>query len=774
MRYGRGRSRWPAGALALALALPAATAAQFADQSALAQDEDYFVIEVPEVEAPPPLLEVGVAGAAAAAEIELPDDPALERIVFELPFTDETGGGLARGSSGALEYLREDYVVASEGVEVAYRDLQFRAERIEVDLATKRLTAVGQVILDQGPRRLTGQTLEFDLETETGTLTDAQAFVDPDVYFTGETISKIGENEYKVVKGMMTSCSDRVPDWSFKMGTGRVVVDGYARIRNTRMRVKKLPVFYTPYLLFPTNRDRKSGLLMPSIGTSRDRGKVLSLSYFQTLGKSFDATLYSDLYEEDHFGLGLEFRYQPTVSTGGNFFGYAIDDPVAGETRWKMQLDHVSQRLPFGMRGVIRALKFSDFDYFREYERDFNNISLRSVASAGYVTGNWGSHSFNFVLSDNETFIRNGVSVIQRQLPEIEYRLRSTRLGPLPVYLDLQSSAHYFNVQRTGLIDENYQRADLAPSLTVPLSYWPWLSVSVTGAGRVTWYGNSSNLAKTEFTGESITRVFPSASAQIVGPSFSRIFDMKIGRFDKFKHIIEPRFSYLFIGESDEQQLVPLFDEIDILLKQNIFTVALVNRVLAKSEDPDSLEGAREIFSFQLAQSYSLNEDQPFQRSRDGSMETTKGPLSGQLRFAPGNRVNFESRFLYNTLFGELESSSLTGGLAFGSHRLGTTWYTRFNPETGETTSNQARLFASLQLIRNRLRLDGQVNYDLVQGLLQHHRYMLAYQSQCYGLALEFVNLRSLTRSERDIRFAISLKNIGTFLDLNSRSRTTY
>ncbi len=710
----------------------------------------------------------------AAAELPPLDapEPDDDRIRFEVPFSAESGGGIARGSAGTLEYQRPDLVIATGAVELLYGDLRFLGDKLTVDLKTKKVFAEGQVILDQGPRRLTGETLEFDLETKTGKVTEGKAFVDPDIYFSGAEIEKIGDDVYTVTDGMVTSCTDEVPDWSFRLGKARINMDGFARIKHTRMRVKKLPLFYLPYLLVPADRDRQSGLLFPNLGYSSDRGYLVGLAYYQTLGDSYDATLFADVYGENYIGGGAEFRYRPSIGTAGIFQGYAIDDPVEGTWRWKAILSHQSDDLPWGLRGVVRVLKFSDFNFFRDFERDFNNISIRRLDSTGFVSGNWGSHSFNLLLQESETFINNQVTVKQQQLPEIEYRLRSTQLGSLPLYLGLSSAAHLFRIDVTDSAPTSYQRADLAPSLTLPLSYLPWLSVSVTGGGRSTWYSDSVGTDGT-LTGEAVTRTFPTASGQMVGPVFSRIFEGKVGRFGKFKHIIEPRWNYNFIGESEEQSAVPLFDEIDILRSQNIFSFGLVNRLLAKPADPKSLEGAREILSLEISQAFSLDEDKPFQRSRDGTRTSTESAIGGRLRFNPGERVGLEARASYSTLFGALESTSFSGGMKIGNnHGVGLTWFTRFDVEEKRTTTHQARLSTAIQLVPNRLRLESSINYDLVESLLQQQRHIITYTSQCFGLLFEVRENETLRRKFQEFRFAISLKNVGTFLDLNSGNRT--
>jgi lipopolysaccharide assembly outer membrane protein LptD (OstA) len=243
--------------------------------------------------------DTGTSAGPSTSQDEI--EAATERITFEVPFPPERGGGQAVGAAGALEYQGQDLVVATGAVEFNYQSLRLQAERVEVELQTKTVTAVGNVILDDGPSRLSSERLVYNLETETGTAYEARAFVDPDIYFTGTEISKTAPTNYTITHGTITSCSeDRVPDWSFKLGKARVNVEGFAKVKNTTLRLKKMPFLYSPYLIFPASTDRASGLLFPNIGYSDSRGAVVGLAYFQTFGDSYDATIYADAYGEDY------------------------------------------------------------------------------------------------------------------------------------------------------------------------------------------------------------------------------------------------------------------------------------------------------------------------------------------------------------------------------------------------------------------------------------------------------------------------------------------
>lgn len=742
--------------------------------------------------APPPAPPLPAAG-------ETPGVPAPERITFEIKVPADRGGGVLSGSAAALEAYEETRVSVNGAVEIRYKDLIVRAERLTFHRDSMTVEAEGEVMFDQGPNRLAGERLDYDLIGKTGTFWNATAYVHPDYYFSGSVIAKTGPIDYSVKEGVFTSCTgDLVPDWSFALSSAEIEVEGYARVKNARLRVKKLPVFYWPYLVWPAKTERTTGLLIPNIGYSRRRGAYLGLAHYQVLGPSFDNTVYADLYSEEFLGLGDEFRYRPTDRTQGRATGYYFRGPVSQradgelvggepeESAWRVDWEHTTERMAFGLRGVVDIEHYSDFELFRDFERSERENTRRFLYSNAFLSGSWGAHSATVLFDQRETFLGDGVTTVeQRQLPEIDYRLRERKLGALPLYLSVAANAGYLQAVRDGSYDAGYGRFDLVPELKLPLRPAPFLSLAVNAGGRATWWGDSysnfevdpetgtgaqrcgDRLAETGeiYCGESLTRVYPSAGVEMVGPSFSRIFDNEGGFFSKFKHVVEPRWTYGYLGEFDDQDRVAQFDEIDILRPSNVAEVALINRVLAKPGDPEA-GGAFEIFSFEIAQAYSFDDDQPLQSSQDRTQTTAESAIFTKLRFNPGKSFSLQAQTAYNTLFSGLESTSISGIAKLPRADLGLTWFTRYSPEFDRTQSDQVRLTFGLDVLPQRLRFDGQVNYDIESGEIQQQRYFVNYTSQCWSVRLE---AREYTRSQivdRDYRFALTFKNVGTFLDI--------
>ena len=740
-------------------------------------------------DAPPP----AAAAPDPAAEAPAPPPVDLDRVAFEFRVAPEQGGGLIAGRAGEIEASGESEVILSGGVEVRYQDLVFSAERVVLDRRTMTLQAEGDVVLDQGIRRIAAARADFDLASETGTFWSASAFAEPDQYFDGEVLIKTGENTFEVRDGMVTSCKgDATPDWSLRVSRATIELEGYAHLTNTRMRVKKLPIFYLPYLIWPAKTDRASGLLIPTYGYTKTRGASLGVAYYQVMGPSADLTLSLEGYEQTYAGATAELRYQPTEGTRGRMVYQLLSDRDADQAERRVVWSHSTNDLFGGLRGVVTINDYSDYDFYREFLRSEGENTRRYIYSNAFLSGSWGAQSFSLLVDDRETFLGGDRSSHQRQLPELNYKVRKLKLGRAPVYFSLDSTASYLESATDDSFDVRYGRVDVKPQLTVPLKVAPWFSVAVSAGGRGTWWGDSFSRSTVDevtgetvrvcddgeaveagevYCGEQLTRAFETVDAAVVGPSFSKVFGKGGTRFSKFKHVIEPRFNYNMVGEFDEQNRVPRFDEIDQLGTREVGSVALVNRVLAKPSD-ESQGGAFEIFSFEVAQSFSFDRDRPFQRSRDGLLTSRESPISARLRFSPSRTFDLQARASYSTLFSQLESTSLSARMKGERAEFDATWYTNYDAETGEESSDQARFGFGLDVVRNRLRLSGQINYDLQRSEVLQQRYFLNYKSQCWSAVFEVREQVTNSYKARDFRFLLSLKNVGTFLDVNGGDRS--
>ena len=759
-----------------------------------------------------PLLLLILAAPAAGQDPFGPSDPFESRFktkpTFAIKFrVPEAGGEVRLTTKNPVHYEKDVSWEGSGEVTIEYQDVKITADRARYDFPTKTATLEGNVVIDQGPTRMSGTRAVFRVEEKTGKLEDATADLAPTYHVVARSIEKIGPATYRIEKGIFTSCDLPNPEWSFYLSEAEVTLDDYARMRNVSFRAGPVPVLYTPWLVWPTKQDRASGFLVPGAGYNSRRGGYLGLTYYWVTGRSTDSTTQVDMYSKGAIGLGEELRWTPSSESAGVFQGYAIRDPEAtacvpaeeepdgGDgpctttdgrvgvfarremTRWKARLDHVSNDLPYGFRGVLSIREYSDEQFLRDFERSFALSSARQTLSRGFLTKNFGDDSVNLRVERSETFF--GTKVVQQRLPSLEYSRRTSRIAKTPLYFALESSLSYLAVDRgPALPHGEYGRADVRPTLSLPWKSVPWLSLTARGGGRWTGYTDSTDEARTRFTGESSTRAYAEAGLALVGPSFSRIYEGKIGPFGRFKHVIEPRADYEYVSDVDDPLRFPVYDEVDTALGRNQVRYAIVNRLLARPADAKS-GGATEIASLEIAQTHAFRLPQVPSGAAttfDSLLQRT-GPVEAALRIVPGALFQFDGRTAWDVHASRVTAVSIATSVNWGTNYVNATWFGArpVAPEgvVAAPATDQIRLAAGVDLGRS-LRVDTQLNYDAQQNRLLEDRSLLTFTGSCYALFLEVRQLRLPPDTRRDYRLVINLKDVGQLLDVNGSLDTLF
>ena len=750
-----------------------------------------------------------VAGASRAwGQVAAEPDPFAsrfdQRTNFQIKFkTPEKGGEVRLYTKQPVRFEKDLYWEGSEEVVIEYQDIKITADAARYDFPTKTAVLTGHVVIDQGPTRLSGTRGTFHLDTKTGVLEEATADLPPTFHIVGSTIEKIGPATYRIKDGIFTACEMPDPDWSFTLAEATITLDDYARMKHVAFRAGPVPILYTPYLIWPTKEDRASGMLVPGIGYSNQRGAYLGLSYFWVTGRPTDQTIHLDAYTDGSVGGGWESRWRPTDESAGLFQGYVIRDqnatvclPAAQvppeerngpctlpdgslgfyteqpATRWKLRLDHVSDDLPFGFRGVLNIRDYSDQQYLQDYERSYSLNSARQIVSRGFLTKNFGADSLNVRFERSETFYSS--TVIQERFPTVEFFHRTAQIGRSPLYLSLLSSMSglYMNRGRdlTGqreLTRGTYGRFDAYPIVSFPFKEIPWLSLTARAGGRVTYYTDSVFEPGGRFTGDSFTRTYGEGGVSFVGPSFSRIYDGSFGPWDKFKHVIEPRVDYQYVSNVDDPQEIPAFDEVDTALGRNQIRYAIVNRLLARNA---GMKGsAEEIASLEIAQTYAFEAPQTIVQPPPGFEIPKTGPYEGILRIAPPGLFHVDGRVAVDPFENQLTTASVTAGATWGSSYANFSWFGSrpiVTPPAQPFNSDQFRFSGGVDLGRY-FRVEGSVAYDASSNLVQEDRGLLTYKGSCYTVFLEVRQLRMPPNPRNDYRLVVNLKDIGTILDIN-------
>jgi LPS-assembly protein len=712
-----------------------------------------------------------------------------------VPGPKEKGGEVrwTVAPQGRVEVEKDEYALLENDVHVLYQDIKLNADKVTINLKTKDVVAEGHVVIDQGPARITADHAVFNLDTKTGTFFKGVGTFES-LSFAGEKIEKVDEDTYHLTNGVFTSCDLDKPAWSFHVKDATIKMDDYAHLRDVSLRAHDVPLFWSPRLIWPTKHDRSQGLLIPRIVLTGAFGQRLELGYFIPIGDSADVTLSADLSTAGYNGIGINARYLPSQNVKlGELDANAVHDAATGKQQWKYQYQHAQDNLPGGFRGVVDVQDYSDLDFFRRWARDPRLQTLSNIYSSAYLTRNRPGYSLN-VLTDRRDIVlghsdpTDASSPILKQrfeqLPSLQLRMYPQRIFGSPFYFSLESSASH--LQTSGLINgptASYFRTDFFPTVSMQLHTPAWFSIRPQISMRETHYSQSldpntggSTGLPVETLDTAINRYYAQGEVEMIGPSFSRIFNKSMGGFSRFKHVIEPRFRYIYTSAVHHQDQVIRFDTVDspfLPIVRDSVEYSLTQRLIGKESGPNA--SPREVASFSLRQTVSLSK--PFTTGTGGSVSGGAidlgqkfTPLVAQLHVNPYQSITLDASTTFGNVSHQVDQTSFSANLVgTGKHSdkyLSFTWFASYQqPGQAFRGSSQLRLNTGSSLLRDRIRGDVQINYDAKTGKFLEQRYLIGGNGSCYGLAVEFRQFLTYVPTEKkdwSMGVSVTLKNVGT------------
>ena len=287
-----------------------------------------------------------------------------------------------------------DLWVAEGQVVVTHQDSTIEAGRMNYDSRTGQLLILESFEVKRGDLRLKGSDGELNLETQTGILRQVEGSTDRNILVQAETLFKTGPDTYEARNGFLTACQEAVPQWSFTVKKGTIKSGERARIHHTFFKIKNIPIFYFPFMSIPTEKkERSSGFLLPSTGSSDNKGRRLSQSVYLVLGRSTDIIFHEDYYSKRGFGHGFALRTRPNQTSSLELDGYLIKDSMEqggaslngqGETRFGN-----------GYRAVADFNFVSNFTFRQVFSDNFFTATRPTESSTLFLTRNQGDKSFN-------------------------------------------------------------------------------------------------------------------------------------------------------------------------------------------------------------------------------------------------------------------------------------------------------------------------------------------------------------------------------------------
>ncbi len=718
-----------------------------------------------------------------------------------------------------FELLADNHLRLTDEVQLTSEDgWQFHADQVDIFSDESRLVATGNVLFTSEGGRIAAERVEFDIDGVTGVFFDARGSTiltedversmfgtqEPALEFWGEVIEKVGPRTYTLTRGGFTSCVQPTPRWQVNASSVTINLDEYAILRNSVLSVKGVPLFYLPAMYFPIQEDgRATGILMPTYGASTIRGKSISNAFFWAINRSHDATFFHDWFTSTGQGLGAEYRYIAGPGSQGNLRTYQLNEQEitlvdqfgAGTERT------IPGRRSFDLRGsaqhrISSALTargninyFSDVTVQQTFQNNIFDASNSSRTLGGNVTGSWGAYTFSGTGDFSETFFGATQSSLYGTGPRVSFNQAERSFLGSPVYLAF--TTEYANLLRTTkFVDDEIEsglgRFDVNPTIRVPFTRWPFLTLNSSIGWRQTYWTESIDEIKGQVE-NGISRSFVDMQSQITGPVFVKVWDTPDSAYsERMKHVIEPWVNLQRVTAIDNfDQIVQLEGTDSIVGNVTQIRYGLNNRLYARRSEGGGPSTAQEILTVSVEQSYYTDAnaaqfDRQFQTSFQGTQPSNFSPVSIIARAGPTRDLTGTLRAEYDTQFWALRTISADARVQLGGWLDQTAgWSQRRFVEGLSGFNNRATLahylnsFTNLRTRDNRFGGVYQFNYDIQLGRHLQQRVLAYYNAQCCGLSIEYQSfnlegLGSRARVDKDRRFNLSftLAGLGTFSNM--------
>ena len=438
-------------------------------------------------------------------------------------------------------------------VVIKHADQQLSSDNANYDSVAKTLDIHGDAYYSDDDLTVHTNAGTFDLDSDQAKLRDV-LFIAPSAPLRGHASAVIRDSKtvsrYQDVA--YTSCPTGSQDWVIHASELKIdKEEGEGIAKNAWLEFKGAPVFYSPYMSFPTDSNRKSGFLAPSFGSTQRSGINFGMPYYWNIAPNYDATFKPRYLTKRGILLAGDFRYLTESSQGQTNLELIPDDYLKqNQPRFFGSVKHTT-RFTDKIHTNVDLNYVSDKNYFAELGSALSlpNFSyLKSQADVGY----YGDMMNAVARIENYQSIDKyltGNKLPYRKLPEIDIHFKHEfNQLPVPVNVALNNEFVYF--QHSSLL--NGQRSNVKPSVSIPLQ-----SESAYITPKASLQYTNYFLSDPLISGSSsqVSRTLPIFSTDS-GMTFER--NLNLGG-KGFLNTIEPRLFYLYIPRADQKD-IPIFD----------------------------------------------------------------------------------------------------------------------------------------------------------------------------------------------------------------------
>ncbi len=578
-------------------------------------------------------------------------------------------------SHSAEDYISENFLTKTttlhNGAVIDYGNVKISAGHIEINHETNITTARGikdslgnytqrPVVIQDGQESVHDSIkLNYKTEKVIAHGTDSEL---GGLLTNTDRMKKVNDSVIYVRDIIITTSDKEVPDYHILVSKGKMIPEKKIIAGASQMYIAEVPTpIVLPFAFFPLTKGRRSGLIVPSWGTSNTQGFFLQNGgYYLALSDYYDLTLLADIYTNGSWGLNAMSNYKVRYKYSGAFsLRYEnLFNSIRGlsnysqATNYNIRWNHYQDSKASPTSRFTASVNFGSSQYYRQSLNELNNNSFlnNSLNSSISYQKTFVGTPFNLTSSLTQTQNTNTES-ITLSFPSLQLGMnriypfqpksgaKKNALHNIGVTYNLKGDYRIDTTEEEFLTNEMFasgragvqQDADMSTNLKVLRHF----TLSPSVRYKEVWYFDKIEKNYDSALDEVVTDTisgFNSYREYSGGVGMSTTvygdFQFRKGKLKAIRHTIRPTLSYSYTPDfSFYNKTVQNSADPDDIVEYSPFQtgiygqpssgisnrigISIANTLQAKIADPDSDEDKKVdlLKNFNLSTSYNMAAD---------------------------------------------------------------------------------------------------------------------------------------------------------------------
>ena len=248
---------------------------------------------------------------------------------------------------------------------IVYQDQILSANKLTYDNNTSIIEAFGNVnAYKAGQYHVVSDYFKLNLDKDTQYSKPYYSFDNNSSAWMSADEANGCENKIDLTSGIVSGCNSMDPLWKIHFSRADYdTEDKWVNIYNALLYVEDVPVMYIPYFGYPTDRSRRSGLLIPSFGLSSSEGLYYEQPIFWAPINWFDATFTPQMRTSRGSGMYTDIRFVDSPTSSGSLkLGYFKEQSDYAQEYDLANIKHYGAGFDYQHKDVLKNWFGADFE----------------------------------------------------------------------------------------------------------------------------------------------------------------------------------------------------------------------------------------------------------------------------------------------------------------------------------------------------------------------------------------------------------------------------